>query len=93
MEKPILGVINGFEIIEFNEKLKERRKSIEVRYLMSGRYLASSKFINLSYDAVEKIRMELLDYTQYNYTIEQQCQALTLPTIIMQLEEIAKKDR
>ena len=89
--KPVLGVINGFELLEVNRNAKKEIQDIEVRFLIAGRYLASTKANNIPDVAVEKVRETLVDFCQHNLTIEQQCQAISLPTMIMLVENIVKK--
>ena len=57
---------------------------------ISGLY-EYTKANNIPDVAVEKVRETLVDFCQHNLTIEQQCQANSLPTMIMLVENFVKK--
>lgn len=92
MKKAVSNVINGFEIkfIERNEK--EKKGDVEIRFFISGRYLTSKTFSEVSFSTVEKMRRKLLEDTQYNYSIESHSQAIFLLTMLVHLEAIARND-
>lgn len=84
-------VINGYELHEEESKDLERErklKDITITYFCNKKYFAESKYKKVSEEKVEKIRKQLDDNTRYNSTVEFQCQAIALPTLIFLIEDI-----
>lgn len=86
-------VIDGYELQEEESKNLEREqklKDITIIYLCNNEYFAESKYKKISEEKVERIRKQLDDNTRYNSTVEFQCQAIALPTLIFLIEDIIK---
>ena len=88
MYKPLRGVINGFEFIEY-ERETDHKKILIIRYLKSGKFFANSmKYENVSEEKKDKIIARLLGYMSTNLMAEQQSQTVSLIEIIRGVERI-----
>lgn len=87
-------VINGYNIYSEISKTSEGTKreqnlrNIIITYLCDGKYFAESSYKNVPEEKVEKIKEKMFDNTLYNLNVEFQCQAIALPTLIFQIEDI-----
>lgn len=86
-------VINGYNLYTEDSKGTEQEreqklKDITITLLCDGEYFSESSYIKVPEEKVEKIRDKLFDNTLYNLNVEFQCQAIALPTLIFQIEDI-----
>ena len=84
-------VINGYNICAEDAKGTDREeglKDITITYLCDNNYFAESTYRKVPKKKFEQIEEKLLDNIMYNLTVEQQCQAIALPTLIFQIEDI-----
>lgn len=83
-------VINGYNILEETEEtLREQRlKNITITFLCDGKYFSETTYKKVPEEKIEKIREKLFDNTLYNLNVEFQCQAVALPTLIFQIDDI-----
>ena len=84
-------VINGYNVYSEDSKgtdRNERLKDITIIYLCDGKYFAESSYKNVPEEKVKQIEGKLFDNTLYNLNVEFQCQAIALPTLIFQVEDI-----
>ena len=84
-------VINGYNIYcedAEGTKREERLKDITITFLCNGEYFSETSYKNVPERKIEKIKEKLFDNTLYNLNVEFPCQAIALPTLIIQIDDI-----
>ena len=84
-------IINGFRIIEDRETARKECVNLTIIYMSDGKFFAKSQYKNVQICVVKDIKERLMDNTIYNLNVQFQCQAIALPTLIFQVEDIIKK--
>lgn len=90
--------IDGFRI--FSDKPESEAKEEAVRnkgnkdltivYTSKGEKFTESKYHNVSESAIKQIKEKLMESLIYNLNVECLSQAIALPTLVFQVEEIIK---
>ena len=85
-------VINGYNLYSQDSEgtgaREQKLKNITITFLCDGKYFSESSYTKVPKEKVEKIRDKLFDNTLYNLNVEFQCQAISLLTLIFQIEDI-----
>lgn len=77
--------VNGFKLFSF---VRDGKSGIIIVYLKDDIFFTQSKYWNLSDDQIASIKEILIDNTTYNRNCSRDCEKITLPTIIWQIEQI-----
>lgn len=89
MRNTSLGITNMFRINVINST--QKGKDIEVVFLKNGYLETSTLFKEVTDEQIEKMRVALVDNTEWNLTCARQCEAISYLDMIVTLDQIKEK--